>query len=182
MSAASAARQALTAALLGLAACGGGGGPSGSPSAQTEQTLTQLFNLSAVYQRLGRLASTGPIPFVGSVAFVAGRGDSTSVLLGISFENRMLSFQRDGGSFAARYRVYRMDGPRVNGPGQKVVRLTEKPIDVANFTDETKSTDTKRYWIVAVDKLGQEGIPSAPAWGWRQYRKVYEAFTGEWHQ
>ena len=85
-------------------------------------------------------------------------------------------------SFGPKYRVYRMDGPRVNGPGQKVVRVTEKPIDVATFTDETKGTDTKRYWIVAVDKLGQEGIPSAPAWGWRQYRKVYEGFTGEWHQ
>ena len=84
--------------------------------------------------------------------------------------------------FRMKYRVYRMDGPRINGPGQKVVRLTEKSIDVATFTDETKDTDTKRYWIVPVDKLGQEGIPSAPAWGWRQYRKVYENFTGEWHQ
>ena len=80
------------------------------------------------------------------------------------------------------YRVYRMDGPRVNGPGQKVVRLTPDPIDVAKWTDETGAADTKRYWVVAVDKLGQEGVPSAPAWGWRQYRKVYEAFAGEWHQ
>ena len=80
------------------------------------------------------------------------------------------------------YRVYRMDGPKINGPGQKVVRLTAGPIDVAKWTDETGATDTKRYWVVTVDRLGQEGIPSAPAWGWRQYRKVYETFTGEWHQ
>jgi hypothetical protein len=50
------------------------------------------------------------------------------------------------------------------------------------WTDETSATDTKRYWIVAVDALGQEGIPSAPAWGWRQFKKVYDGFTGEWHQ
>lgn len=80
------------------------------------------------------------------------------------------------------YRVYRMDGPKVNGPGQKVVRLSADPTRDRNWNDETKGTDTKRYWVVAVDSLGQEGIPSAPAWGWRQFRKVYESFTGEWHQ
>ncbi|MCE9560693.1 MAG: hypothetical protein K8U57_01435 [Planctomycetes bacterium] len=80
------------------------------------------------------------------------------------------------------YRVYRMDGPKINGAGQKVVRVTADPTNELKWTDETKGTDTKRYWIVAVDALGQEGIPSAPAWGWRQYRKVYETFSGEWHQ
>jgi hypothetical protein len=80
------------------------------------------------------------------------------------------------------YRVYRMDGPKINGPGQKVLRRTADPIKETKWTDETGATDTKRYWVVAVDALGQEGIPSAPAWGWRQYKKVYDGFTGEWHQ
>jgi hypothetical protein len=80
------------------------------------------------------------------------------------------------------YRMYRMDGPKINGPGQKVVRLNAEPINAMKWTDETKATETKRYWVVAVDAIGQEGIPSAPAWGWRQFRKVYENFTGEWHQ
>jgi fibronectin type 3 domain-containing protein len=80
------------------------------------------------------------------------------------------------------YRVYRMDGPKINGPGQKVVRLTADPVKELTYTDETGKTDTKRYWVVAVDALGQEGIPSAPAWGWRQYKKVYDGFAGEWHQ
>lgn len=80
------------------------------------------------------------------------------------------------------YRVYRMDGPKQNGPGQKILRRTADPISELEWTDETSATDTKRYWIVAVDALGQEGIPSAPAWGWRQYKKVYDGFTGEWHQ
>jgi len=80
------------------------------------------------------------------------------------------------------YRVYRMDGPKINGPGQKVVRLRAEPTTATKWTDPTKGTDTKRYWVVAVDAMGQEGIPSAPAWGWRQYKKVYDGFTGEWHQ
>jgi hypothetical protein len=83
---------------------------------------------------------------------------------------------------AVGYRVYRMDGPKINGPGQKVVRRTAEPITGTTWTDEAGKTDTKRYWVVAVDALGQEGFPSAPAWGWRQFRKVYEGFTGEWHQ
>lgn len=93
-----------------------------------------------------------------------------------------LKWDANGEKGIAGYRVYRMDGPKINGPGQKVVRLTPDATKEIRFIDETKGTDTKRYWVVAVDALGQEGIPSAPAWGWRQYKKVYDAFTGEWHQ
>ena len=80
------------------------------------------------------------------------------------------------------YRVYRMEGPRINGPGQKVTRLTADPQLPTQFTDETVGKDTRRYWVVAVDALGQEGLPSAPAWHYRQYRKYYESFVGAWHQ
>src|SRR5439155_7896457 len=34
------------------------------------------------------------------------------------------------------YRVYRMEGPRINGPGQKVTRVTSAPIKDLTFTDE----------------------------------------------
>jgi hypothetical protein len=80
------------------------------------------------------------------------------------------------------YRVYRMESPRINGPGQKVTRLTADPVAGTVFTDERATKDTKRYWVAAVDALGQEGIPSAPVWRQRQYRKYYEPFVGEWHQ
>ncbi len=80
------------------------------------------------------------------------------------------------------YRVYRMDGPKVNGPGQPVRRLTDEPVNELRFTDGKAGKETARYWVVAVDALGQEGIPSAPAWHYRQYRKYYEPFVGEWHQ
>jgi hypothetical protein len=80
------------------------------------------------------------------------------------------------------YRVYRMEGPKVNGPGQPVTRLTAEPVARTVFTDDKATKDTKRYWVVAVDALGQEGFPSAPAWHYRQFRKFYEPFVGEWHQ
>jgi hypothetical protein len=82
----------------------------------------------------------------------------------------------------AGYRIYRMEGPRINGPGQKVTRLTDAPVRELRYTDPVAGQDTRRYWAVAVDLLGQEGFPSAPAWHYRQYRKYYEPFVGEWHQ
>ncbi len=82
----------------------------------------------------------------------------------------------------AGYRVYRMEGPKINGPGQKVTRLTAEAVPGRQYTDGKAGKETKRFWVVAVDALGQEGTPSAPAWHYRQYRKYYEPFVGEWHQ
>lgn len=79
------------------------------------------------------------------------------------------------------YRVYRMEGPRINGPGQKCIRLTADPIREWEYTDANVGKDTRRYWVVAVDALGQEGIPSAPAWAYREYRQFYAPFVKEWH-
>jgi hypothetical protein len=75
-----------------------------------------------------------------------------------------------------------MEGPKVNDPGQPVTRLTDEPFKETMFTDPKATKQTKRYWVVAVDALGQEGFPSAPAWHYRQFRKYYEPFVGEWHQ
>jgi hypothetical protein len=80
------------------------------------------------------------------------------------------------------YRVYRMESPRINGPGQLTTRVTVEPIAVTQFSDPAAGKVTRRYWIVAVDMLGQEGFPSAPVWFQRQYRQIYQQFTGEWHQ
>jgi hypothetical protein len=79
----------------------------------------------------------------------------------------------------AGYRVYRMDG-RFNK--DKISRLTPKPITETTFTDETAGKSTRRYYIVAVDALGQEGFPSAPAWFEREWKSFYQPFVGPWHQ
>src|SRR5262249_25823941 len=52
------------------------------------------------------------------------------------------------------YRVYRMEGPKQNGPGQKVTRLTADPVAEKGYNDAAATKDTKRYWVVAVDTLG----------------------------
>ncbi len=80
------------------------------------------------------------------------------------------------------YRIYRMESPRINGPGQKVTRVTADPVAEPRYSDAAAGKVTRRYWIVAVDALGQEGFPSAPAWHEREYKRYYVPFTGEWHQ
>jgi hypothetical protein len=80
------------------------------------------------------------------------------------------------------YRLYRMESPRRNGPGQPVTRVTADPVAVTRYDDAKAGQVTRRYWVVAVDALGQEGFPSAPTWHYREYRRYYAPFAGEWHQ
>lgn len=77
------------------------------------------------------------------------------------------------------YRVYRMDGRWEKDP---ISRLTPDPIRALTYTDPTAGTATRRYYVVAVDALGQEGLPSAPVWFQREWRAFYTPFVGEWHQ
>jgi hypothetical protein len=77
------------------------------------------------------------------------------------------------------YRVYRLDGRYDNQP---LARLTAEPVAALRFTDEAAGKATRRYHVVAVDALGQEGVPSAPVWFEREWKPFYRPFTGEWHQ
>jgi len=82
-------------------------------------------------------------------------------------------------SGARAYRVYRMNG-RFNK--EPLPRLTPEPIAALTFTDPEAGESTRRYHIVAVDALGQEGFPSAPVWFKREWQQFYEPFSGPWHQ
>lgn len=93
------------AVLLLLTACGSWQRVGESQTASPEESLTSLFDMPTVYRRMGRLASGPPLPFVGVVDFAAGPGDSVKAMLGLSIENRALSFQKDSGVFVAHYRV-----------------------------------------------------------------------------
>jgi len=77
------------------------------------------------------------------------------------------------------YRVYRLDS-RLGIP--PVSRLTAEPIAATTFTDPSAGKTTRRYHIVAVDVLGQEGLPSMPVWYEREWKSLYKPFIGEWHQ
>lgn len=77
------------------------------------------------------------------------------------------------------YRAYRMNGRYDKDP---IVRLTAEPISSLAHQDSEAGKASRRYYIVAVDALGQEGFPSAPVWFEREWKRFYEPFTGEWHQ
>jgi GWxTD domain-containing protein len=99
--------------------------------------LTQLVNIPTYYQRLGRLAAGEPLPFVGTVAFAAGPGDSVITILGLSLENRALAFQRDGNTFVARYRV----GISFQREGARAVELSRDEIVRVPTFQETLRAD-----------------------------------------
>ncbi len=77
------------------------------------------------------------------------------------------------------YRIYRLDGRWDKDP---ISRLNDEPVADLTFADVTASEPSRRYHIVAVDALGQEGLPSAPVWYDREWKRFYEPFVGQWHQ
>ncbi|CAA9534153.1 MAG: hypothetical protein AVDCRST_MAG91-3223 [uncultured Sphingomonadaceae bacterium] len=77
------------------------------------------------------------------------------------------------------YLVYRQQGRYDKEP---MVRLTPEAIAGTEFLDESSGDKTRRYEVVAVDALGQEGEPSQPVWSRRQYREFYKPYVDAWHQ
>jgi hypothetical protein len=77
------------------------------------------------------------------------------------------------------YRVYRQDG---RWDQQPISRLTAEPVAATTFTDAGAGKTSRRYEVVAVDALGQEGVPSAPVWFEREWKAFYQPFVGDWHQ
>ena len=77
------------------------------------------------------------------------------------------------------YNVYRMWDRFGAKP---IERLNEKPVKAPRFTDPKAARPTHRYFVAAVDALGQEGLISSPVWSYREWRRFYAPFEGEWHQ
>ena len=122
--------------------------------------------------RLGILSGPSPwtltIPSSPQYVFARERGEACE-----------LKWQPNPEEGIIGYRVYRMDGRYRGSP---VRRLTKEPITDTRFVDHSPGRHTRRYYIVAVDRLGQEGTPSAPVWYRREWQRFYEPFVGEWHQ
>ncbi|MGH7594039.1 MAG: GWxTD domain-containing protein [Gemmatimonadales bacterium] len=85
--------------------CGSWQRVNAGPEATTQGEVIQMFDANALFVRLGRLVSAQDVPYVGSVAFVPGPGDSTVAIVAISLANRAFAFERSGKAFAARYHV-----------------------------------------------------------------------------
>jgi hypothetical protein len=84
-----------------------------------------------------------------------------------------LKWAPNPGQGIAGYHVYKL------GPGHwDIKRITDDLVHGTSFTHNA-GRNTTRYWVVAVDSLGQEGEPSSPVW----YKQSYKGFfEGEWHQ
>lgn len=80
---------------------------------------------------------------------------------------------------AQGYLVYRHNG---RFSASKIVRVTAELLKETGFQDEGPGTAARRYEVVAVDALGQEGMPSSPVWSRREWGSFYVPYTGEWHQ
>ncbi len=110
-----------------LAACGGWKRVGTEDAKAPAQGFSALLNQQALFQKLGRLSAGDPLPFTGSVAQVKGVGDTVLVILGISLENRALSFQKDNNVYVARYRVDAVfqpaTGRAVSGGQEEAVRV-----------------------------------------------------------
>ncbi len=132
-------RFAVWLVLLGSAGCGSWQRVGSESRPSPEQTLTQILDLSAVYRRLGRLAAGPPLPFVGSVSFVAAPADSVIAIVGISLENRALVFQREDKTFTARYRVE----IAFQREGQAAVQVArDEVVRVASFGETTRADES----------------------------------------
>lgn len=126
--------------VAGAAACGGGAvgrGPR-NPSPAADDVPAPASTTS-IYRGVGRLAAGDPLPFVGTLAFAAGAGDTALALLGLSLEDRSLAFQRDPVGFTAHYRVDITLTPESGSPLQvgreETVRVATQPETVR--TDES---------------------------------------------
>ena len=109
------------------------------PRPTPEQTLTQVFNPNNMFNHMGRLTAPDPIPFVGHMAFADGPADSVIAILGVSLENRSLTFQREGDSFVARYRV-EVRVQRQGDPPIEVAR--EESVKVPTFRETLRNDES----------------------------------------
>ncbi len=101
-------RRALSLLLLaglGTASCTSWQRAADPGTVSPEESLLQLFDPGALYRHLGRIVVSTGVPFIGSVAYLPGPGDSTIALIGLSLTNRSLAFEKSGDYYQAQYRV-----------------------------------------------------------------------------
>lgn len=125
--------------MLGLLAvgaavgCGGGAGRGhgARTPAPVPDDVPAAASTTTIYRGVGRLAAADPLPFVGTLAFAAGTGDTALVLLGLSLNNRSLNFQREPVGYTAHYRVDITLSPETGTPLQvgreETVRVATQP-------------------------------------------------------
>lgn len=137
----------------------------GSRSGDYKYTV-YAYIIKAV-NRLG--TESGPSPYAPTIPAAPQRAMLREL------ENGVAEIKWDPGpeKGVAGYRIYKLGTSH-----WEIIRVTDDPI-LANTFRHTPGQGQTRYWIVAVDRLGQEGEPSSPVWYNHNYTGFY---SGEWHQ
>jgi len=91
---------------VALASCGKWQRVGTEEAPDPGQSLARVFDESEVYKEMDLISADGSIPFVGGIRFLAGAtSDSTLGVVALSITANVLSFERVGDVFEARYRV-----------------------------------------------------------------------------
>jgi GWxTD domain-containing protein len=156
------ARLLLLVAVTASCARGGGSAPapagqppapvagSSSPNVPAQPTAVQL------YRSMGLLAEGGDLPFVGSVAFLAGsRPDSTLVLLTVSLSNQSLAFAREGEAYRADYSASVML-QRGSEPAQRIE--SREAVRVATFRETARADESILFQHVFATSPGVHAL------------------------
>ncbi len=115
-----------------------------------EQQAARMLDPTTLYVHLGRFVATGDMHYVGGVAFVPARGDSTTAIVGLSLSNDDFSFDRQDGAYSARYRVeYEFDRP---GAAPIIVGHNDT-VRVATFAEAQRNDESI---------LAQQQVPLMP--------------------
>jgi GWxTD domain-containing protein len=124
---------------LSLAACGSWQRVGTSTGTTPEASITQVLDMGAVYRQLGRLVAPAPLPFIGNLVYAAGPGDSSIVMLGLSFENRVFSFQREDNRFVARYHIDIRFEP---ASGSAITVSRDEVVQVGSFRETMRNEES----------------------------------------
>jgi GWxTD domain-containing protein len=147
----------LVTTVLLLSACAGRqrvdpNAPGGGGTSPLRPGVSATFgDASVVYQRMGLIAPTSPVPFVGALRYVAtARPDTTLALLAVSLQNRALTFVRDNDRYRATYEV-RAEFRR----GAQTVQRVEaqQVVRVATFRETSRGDESVIF---------QQTLPLAP--------------------
>ncbi len=135
-----------------------------SPEAADYKFAVFAYVLRAV-NKLG--VESGPSPYALTIP-----SEPVNVLCRENRETAELKWDASPETGISGYRVYGLKGT------WEIVSLTPQVVTEPRFSHRAGSNST-RYWVVAVDAIGQEGQPSSPAWANHGYKGFY---PGEWHQ
>lgn len=95
----------ITTLLLAALALGACGGTSSGPERPAPDGGAGPLRPQQAYRQAGLLAGPDHFPAVASFSTVAGPGDSTYVVFGVSMPNSALRFERDSQGYLGRYEV-----------------------------------------------------------------------------